>query len=172
MDIKIKYHDPHMPRVEQKIGSDWIDLRVVGVKGRPWIYNTKDLDDYGLCANNKKAMLDSEYVIYHEGDMLMLNLGVSISVPKGFECHVVPRSSTFKSWGLMQTNSLGVIDNAYCGNDDVWHMPVVAMRCGAISRYSRVCQFRVVESMPKINFNIVEDMNCDSRGGFGSTGVE
>ena len=94
-----------------------------------------------------------------------------MQLPKGYEAHVVPRSSTFKTWGILQTNSMGVIDNSYCGDDDMWYMPVYATRDTRILFNDRICQFRIVKKQPKIKFNPVTSLSSTNRGGFGSTGT-
>ena len=93
-----------------------------------------------------------------------------MKLPDGYEAHIVPRSSTFKKWGLIQTNHMGVIDNSYSGNNDQWHMPVLATRDTDIRLNDRICQFRIVENQPEIEFEEVESLDDKDRGGFGSTG--
>lgn len=91
-------------------------------------------------------------------------------LPDGYEAHLVPRSSTFKNFGIIQTNSMGVIDNSYSGEDDEWKMPVYALRDTVIKVNDRICQFRIEKRMEDIDFIEVEHLNDTSRGGFGSTG--
>ena len=93
-----------------------------------------------------------------------------MELPRGYEAHVVPRSSTFKNYGILQVNSCGIIDGSYCGNDDQWYMPVYATRDTVIGKNERICQFRIMENQPRIVFDEVESLNGDNRGGFGSTG--
>lgn len=97
-------------------------------------------------------------------------LGISVELPEGYEAHVAPRSSTFKNWGIIQTNSVGVIDNSYCGDNDIWMMPVYATRFTEIKKNDRVCQFRIVEKQPHLEFETVDHLGNEDRGGFGSTG--
>lgn len=97
-------------------------------------------------------------------------LGISVELPEGYEAHVAPRSSTFKNWGIIQTNSVGIIDNSYCGDNDIWMMPVYATRFAEIKKNDRVCQFRIVEKQPHLEFETVDHLGNDDRGGFGSTG--
>ena len=97
-------------------------------------------------------------------------LGISVELPEGYEAHVAPRSSTFKNWGIIQTNSVGIIDNSYCGDNDIWMMPVYATRFTEIKKNDRVCQFRIVEKQPHLEFETVDHLGNDDRGGFGSTG--
>lgn len=97
-------------------------------------------------------------------------LGISVELPEGYEAHVAPRSSTFKNFGIIQTNSVGVIDNSYCGDNDIWMMSVYATRFTEIKKNDRVCQFRIVEKQPHLEFETVDHLGNDDRGGFGSTG--
>ncbi len=141
MNIQIKYHTDITP-LEQKDGSDWIDLRA------------------------------AEDVELFEGDFKLISLGVSMQLPEGYEAHIVPRSSTFKNFGVLQTNHMGVIDESYCGDEDVWKFPAYAVRHTVIHKDDRICQFRIVGKQPKIEFNIVDKLDNVSRGGFGSTGIK
>lgn len=104
------------------------------------------------------------------GDFAIIKLGVGMKLPKGYEAHIVPRSSTYKKWGIIQTNSVGIIDNSYSGDNDQWMMPVLAMRDTHISKNDRICQFRIVEKQPEIKFTTVERLDDEDRKGFGSTG--
>ncbi len=139
--IRIKYFTDKIEKLDYIDGkSDWIDLRA------------------------------SEEVELKAGDFKLIPLGVAMQIPQGYEGHLAPRSSTFKTWGLIQTNSVGVIDCSYCGDDDMWRMPVYATRDTVIHVNDRVAQFRIIENQPKIVFEEVESLGNDSRGGFGSTG--
>ena len=102
----------------------------------------------------------------------MVPLGVAMELPKGYEAHLVPRSSTFKTWGLLQTNSMGVVDGSYCGDNDMWRMPVYATRDTVIHVNDRICQFRIMENQPKIQFEEVKALTGVDRGGFGTTGKQ
>lgn len=97
-------------------------------------------------------------------------LGISVELPEGYEAHVAPRSSTFKNWGIIQTNGVGVIDNSYCGDNDIWMMPVYATRFTEIKKNDRICQFRIVEKQPHLEFETVDNLGNEDRGGFGCTG--
>jgi len=141
MEIKIKYHADITP-LEQKAGSDWIDLRA------------------------------AETVVIKQGEAKKISLGVSMELPEGYEAHIVPRSSTFDTYGLIQTNGMGVIDNTYSGEFDIWKMPVYATKNTIVNKDDRICQFRIMGKQPKIDFVIVNEMTNESRGGFGSTGVQ
>lgn len=107
---------------------------------------------------------------YEEGDHKMIPLNVAIELPEGYEAHLVPRSSTFKNWGLIQTNSIGIIDNDFSGDDDEWHLPVLATRDGKVEKNDRVAQFRIMRVQPNFQIEEVESLDNENRGGFGSTG--
>ena len=113
----------------------------------------------------------AETVTMHAGEFRIISLGVSMQLPEGYEAHIVPRSSTFRKWGILQANSMGVIDESYCGDDDVWGFPALAMRDTTIARGDRICQFRVMRKMDKPELVTVEQLDNASRGGFGSTGL-
>ena len=141
--IRIKYFTDKIEKLDYIDGkSDWIDLRA------------------------------SEEVELKAGEFKLIPLGVAMEIPKGYEGHLAPRSSTFKTWGLIQTNSIGVIDCSYCGDDDMWRMPVYATRDTVIHVNDRIAQFRIIENQPKIVFEEVAHLGNDSRGGFGSTGKQ
>lgn len=112
-----------------------------------------------------------EEVVLKAGERTYVNLGFSCKLPKGYEAILAPRSSTFKRYGVLQTNSIGVIDSSYCGNDDIWMMPVYATADITIPVGSRICQFRIQEVQPEIEFEEVLDLHSENRGGLGSTGV-
>ncbi len=142
-EIKIKYFTEEIAKLEYIDGkSDWIDLRA------------------------------SEDVTLKAGEFRLIPLGVAMELPKGYEAHLVPRSSTFKNYGILQTNSCGVIDCTYCGDEDMWRMPVYATRDVTIQKNDRICQFRIMENQPKITFSQVDTLGNENRGGFGSTGKQ
>ena len=141
-NIKIKYHNKNIEKVATIENGDWIDLRA------------------------------AETVSMMAGDFKLISLGISMKLPEGYEAHVVPRSSTFKKWGILQTNSMGVIDNSYCGENDIWRFPALAMRDTVIEEGDRICQFRIVKKMEDVEFIEVEHMDNVDRGGFGSTGTK
>ena len=114
----------------------------------------------------------AEDVEMSTGDFRLISLGVSMKLPEGYEAHVAPRSSTFKKWGIIQVNGIGIIDNSYCGNDDIWRMPVLAMRNTHIHKGDRIAQFRVVQKQPSVEFVEVDYLEGPTRGGFGSTGTK
>lgn len=112
-----------------------------------------------------------EEVALQEGDFKIIPLGVAMKLPEGYEANFVPRSSTFKRWGVIQTNHFSVIDPSYCGNDDMWGLPVFATRSVVIPKGTRLCQFRINKVQPVINFEEVTNLFCESRGGFGTSGA-
>ena len=142
MTIKVKYHNPNMEKITIQPNGDWIDLRA------------------------------AETVPMKAGDFKLISLGVSMKLPEGYEAHVVPRSSTFKKWGVLQTNSMGVIDNSYSGENDIWRFPALAMRDTVIEEGDRICQFRIEKKMEAVDFETVDHMEDADRGGFGSTGTK
>ena len=140
-EIKIKYLNDDITRLEYIDGkSDWIDLRA------------------------------AEEVELKAGEFKLIHLGVAMQLPEGYEAHIVPRSSTFKKWGIIQTNHCGIVDNSYCGPNDWWRMPVFALRDTKIEVNDRICQFRIQKHQPPIMLKEVEHLGNENRGGFGSTG--
>lgn len=122
----------------------------------------------------------AEDVFIPIGQFKTISLGVSMELPEGYEAHMVPRSSTFKNFGVLMTNSLGVIDNSYCGDNDIWRFPAYCvfgglMRNGVkgtlIKKNDRICQFRIVKKQPDVEFGKVERLDNADRGGIGSTGI-
>lgn len=127
----------------------------------PIVFNPKG-DWTDLCS--------AETITLKKGDFALIPLGVGMKLPKNYEAHIAPRSSTFKTWGVLQTNSVAVIDNSYCGEEDEWKYPVYATRDVTIHRNDRICQFRIMKKQPKFKFKLVLHLEKISRGGFGSTG--
>ena len=116
-----------------------------------------------------------------EGERAMIPLGFALELPRGWEAHLAPRSSTFKTWGIIQTNSVGVVDDTYIGDNDQWHMPVFCLQGKDIEgihqgtwikKGDKIGQFRIMEVMPEIEFDEVEAFNNEDRGGFGTTGTK
>lgn len=140
LPLKIKYFDKNIEKLKKTEKGDWIDLR---------------------------SAID---ISLKKGDFALIPLGVGMVLPDGYEAHVVPRSSTFKNWKIIQTNSVGIIDNSYSGENDQWMMPVYAVEDTKIKKNDRICQFRILEKMPVLEIQEVEHLNDVSRGGFGSTG--
>ena len=164
--VKVKYHDSSMPKFEQIEKGNWIDCRVI--KGGKITHSdgTKEPLEWKVDNNG------TYYIEYKQGDFMMLPLGFSLNQGKGYEVNLVPRSSTFKNYGIIQTNHFGVGDDTFVGNNDMYHFPCYALRDGRINLYDRICQMKINKAMPQIIFNEVEDMKSEDRGGFGSTGVE
>ena len=118
----------------------------------------------------EKLAYIGEDVTLKKGEFKLIPLGIAMELPKGYEAHVVPRSSTYKNFGVIQTNHMGVIDETYCGDNDQWFMPVIAMRDTEIHVNDRICQFRIMEHQPQIIFEETEKLDGKDRGGFGTTG--
>ena len=143
MKIKIKYFTNEIEKLKFIDGtkSDWIDLRA------------------------------AQTVELKAGEFKLIPLGVAMQLPENYEAHMAPRSSTFKNWGIIQTNSVAVIDESYCGDNDEWRYPVYATRDTVINVNDRICQFRIMEKQPKVEFEEVKILGNDDRGGIGSTGI-
>ncbi len=143
--IEIKYFENSYGEKQEPIEKiekgDWIDLRC------------------------------NENITIEAGQLGFIRLGVGMRLPEGYEAHIAPRSSTFKKWGILQANSVGVVDNSYAGDADEWMMPVYSPAGSVIKRGDRVCQFRIIEKQPEIEFREVSHLDDISRGGFGSTGT-
>ena len=143
LEIQIKYKDDTVEKLCYIDGkSDWIDLR------------------------------SFEDVEFKAGEYKLIPLGVAMKLPEGYEAHVVPRSSTYKNFGLMQTNHMGVIDQSYCGDEDWWFVPMYATRDCVVRKNDRICQFRIMQNQPRIVFEEVNHLGDSNRGGFGSTGIQ
>lgn len=113
----------------------------------------------------------AEDVELKKGEYKLIPLGVAMQLPKGYEAHVLPRSSTFKKHKIILANSMGIIDNAYCGDGDEWHFPALATEDTFVKKNDRICQFRIVKKQPEIVFDVVDSLGNDDRGGLGSTGA-
>lgn len=114
----------------------------------------------------------AEDLILQAGECKLIKLNVAMELPVGYEAIVAPRSSTFKNFGIIMTNSIGIIDEMYCGDNDQWRFPAMAIRNTKINKGDRICQFRVIEHQPFLKFDEVEVLGNSDRGGFGSTGVD
>ena len=112
----------------------------------------------------------AEDVWLDAGEMCPISLGVSMELPEGYEAIVAARSSTPMRYGIICANSIGIIDNSYCGDGDVWRFPAYAVRPAQIKKGDRIAQFRIQQCMPEIEFETVESLGNANRGGFGSTG--
>lgn len=141
MNIRIKYFTDKIEKLRYIDGkSDWIDLRA------------------------------AEDVTLKAGEFKLIPLGIAMELPEGYEAHVVPRSSTFKNFGILQTNSMGIIDETYCGDNDQWFFPALAMRDTEIHVNDRICQFRIMTHQPAFDFKETDVLGNKNRGGIGSTG--
>lgn len=140
--VKIRYAVDGFPRIAAWDVGDWIDLRA------------------------------GETVQLRAGDYKRLSLGVAMELPEGYEAIVAPRSSTFEKYGCIPVNGIGIIDHNYCGNEDVWCLPVYATKTAKINKGDRIAQFRIQKNQPVIDFDEVDDLKNPNRHGFGSTGVE
>lgn len=139
--IQIQYLDNTIEKLAYIDGkSDWIDLR---------------------------SAVDVEL---KAGEFKLIHLGIAMKLPEGYEAHVVPRSSTYKNFGIIQTNHCGIIDSSYCGPNDYWYMPAYALRDTVIHKNDRICQFRIEKNQPKLVFEEVNELSGANRGGIGSTG--
>ena len=139
--IRIKYFHDDMEKLTYIDGkSDWIDLYA------------------------------AQTITLRAGESALIPLGVAIALPEEYEAHIVPRSSTFKNYGILQTNSMGVVDYTYRGDGDQWRMPAYATRDVTIEKNARICQFRIMKNQPRLTFTKVEHLDGPDRGGFGSTG--
>lgn len=146
MDIKVRYLNDlqgESYKLENINGvSDWVDLR---------------------------AACDIELKQF---EFKLIPLGIAMELPVGYEAIVAPRSSTYKNFGIIQANSVGVIDESYCGDNDQWYFPAIAFRDTVIHKGDRICQFRIVAHQPQITFTVVNTLGNKDRGGIGSTGVK
>ena len=138
--IKFKYFDPNVRTMKKIIGGDWIDLRA------------------------------AETVELKAGEYKLIKLGVGMILPRGYEAHILTRSSTPERFGIVLANGMGVIDNSYSGDADEWHFPAIALRDTVIEKGYRIAQFRIVKNQPLITFKEVKRLRKKSRGGLGSTG--
>lgn len=138
--IKIKYFDKTLEKIKMIKEGNWIDLR-----------SSIDID-------------------LKKGEFKLIPLGVGMALPEGYEAHIVPRSSTYKNFKIIQSNHQAVIDSSYRGDEDQWFYPVIAMEDTTIHKNDRICQFRIMKVQPQIIFEEVEKLDDNSRGGFGSTG--
>ena len=141
-EIKVRYLSDQIEKLCYIDGkSDWIDLRA------------------------------AEEVALKAGEMKLIPLGVAMRLPKGYDAWIVPRSSTFRNFGVLQANSFGVVDESYSGDEDQWCFPAYAVRDTVIHVNDRICQFRIMKHQPEISFTETEHLSEESRGGFGSTGI-
>ena len=116
-------------------------------------------------------LCNSEDVSINTFECKPIPLGVCMKLPEGYEAHLLPRGSTYKNFGIIQANGMGIIDESYCGDNDQWFMPPIALRSTFIPKGSRICQFRIMPKMEKVKFVETFQMLDEDRGGYGSTGV-
>lgn len=140
--IKVKYFNKDLEKLNKIAIGDWIDLRA------------------------------AKTVSLKKGEYALIPLGIAVELPPGYEANIVPRSSTYKNFKVLQTNSFAVIDESYCGDDDQWHFPCIAMEDTTINFNDRICQFRINKKMEAIEILEVESLGNKNRGGIGSTGVK
>ena len=143
-NIKIKYDTDDIKHIEKIEQGDWIDLR------------------------------SAEDVTMFLGEYKMISLGVAMQLPEGYEAHIAPRSSTFKNFGIILVNGIGIVDHSYCGDNDIWKFPALCLKHEGtiIKKGDRIAQFRIVKKQPEIRFETVEHLDGVNRGGIGSTGVK
>jgi dUTP pyrophosphatase len=142
-----------MPRLVKLDNGDWVDLYLVDIVNLP-----------------DRFTGDGWHI--RQGDILQISLGVSMELPAGYEAIIAPRSSLFKRHGLILANSIGIIDNSYRGDDDIWGGYLFCLTGETfIKKYERILQFRIIKNQPNVKFEMVDNLNNDSRGGFGSTGI-
>lgn len=147
MELHVKYFDPSIPPLKRIFVGDWIDLRT------------------------------REDVVMECGTYRNIPLNVAIKLPDGYEAIMAPRSSTFKNFGILMANGIGVIDETYCGDDDEWQFPAYALNIPGhhdrvwIPKGMRIAQFRIIEHQPIFDIRTVVSHGEKNRGGFGTTGT-
>lgn len=140
--IKVRYHKelcPELIEMDKNPKGDFIDLR------------------------------SAENVKMTQGEYKNISLGISVQLPKGYHAEIVPRSSTYRNFGIIMSGSIGIIDESYCGDNDIWHFTAIALKDTEINVNDRICQFRIVRNRD-INIEIVDKLYNEDRGGIGSTG--
>jgi dUTP pyrophosphatase len=188
LSVNVKYFNKDMSKIEVTDKGDWNDLRCVGatkiivqntitekdgekILNRNTIKMPIQLQDGKFPNEETKELEDVKFIQYSKGDFLLLDLGIAMQLPEGYEANVVPRSSTFKTFTVIETNSMGVIDNLYRGDGDKWFMPVLAMQDGFIIYNERICQYKIVEKMKDVDYNELDKFDAENRGGHGSSGT-
>jgi dUTP pyrophosphatase len=142
LQIKVKYFENTLPKISKLTQGDWLDLRA------------------------------AQTIELKQSQFGLIPLGIAMELPEGYEAHIVPRSSTFKNFGIIETNSMGVVDESYKGDNDQWFFPAYALRDTVIEFGERICQFRIVEKMPEVEIVEVEHLDNPDRNGHGSTGTK
>lgn len=138
--VKVLYHDEELEKLKKISQGDWTDLR------------------------------SAEDVVMKKGEWRLIDLGISMELPEGYEAIMAARSSLFKNTGLIVTNAIGVIDHSYCGPEDHWKLSVYATRDTEVHKNDRIAQFRIQRIQPEVFFKTVDKLNNPNRNGFGSTG--
>ena len=136
-------------------------------------YHSDEIEHLRYIDGEKSNWIDlraAEDVVMKQGDFKLISLGIAVQLPKGYEMIIAPRSSTFKNFGILQANGIGIIDESYCGDNDILRFPALAMRDTEIHVNDRICQFRIQKHQPGLNVVEVEKLEGKDRGGFGSTG--
>ena len=171
MKLKIKYKvNDEGQYIHNCLKGDWVDL----IAAQSYELHPSQADTL------KSKTVDGVSSKYRNvtSEVTYIKLGIAMELPKGFEAIVAPRSSTPKNFGIVCANSIGIIDNSYCGNNDIWRMPVLAMEDTFIPFNDRIAQFRFMPRMQYcdkkfkfgINFVQTDDLGTEDRGGFGSSG--
>lgn len=140
LQIKIKYFNDKLEKIQKILIGDWIDLR-----------------------SSVTTHMD-------KGQFQLIPLGIAMELPEGYEAHIVPRGSTFTNFGIIQTNHQGIVDESFKGDEDQWFMPAYALRDTTIHMNDRICQFRIMKKMPEVEFVEVDKLQNEDRGSHGSTG--
>ena len=155
-EIKIKYFDSFEEHKLKKIEKgDWIDLRINGVKV--------------ITSRGKEIKFSGDVYNIQPNAVVCISLGIAMQLPKGYEAYILPRSSLFLKHGLLLTNSMGLIDNSYNGDEDEWKGVFYSTRNTTLQKGERILQFRIMKNMPAVEFKEMEQLGISSRGGFGST---
>ena len=147
----------HSPYVTMERNGDCIDLNFCG------------LDK--VFTDNSTVCVDDKIMYYKKGSIFRVKLGFSMEMPEGKRANVYQRSGTRKNFGVLLTNHVGIIDNAYNGTDDQWMAEFYAIEDGQMKLGDRILQFEIVDIMPKVEFDVVESFDNENRGGYGSTGI-
>lgn len=142
LQIKIKYKDDSIERITKFANGDWLDIRA------------------------------AEDMELKQGEFKLIPLGIAVELPSNYESHIIPRSSTFKNFGIIETNSMGLIDESFKGDGDFWFFPAYALRDTKINKNDRIAQFRIVEKMPEVELIEVGHLGNEDRDGHGSSGVK
>ena len=142
LKVRIKYFSEDLERIKKVQIGDWIDLRA------------------------------AETVELRKGQHYYIPLGVAMELPEGYEAWLTSRSSMAKTFKIVHCDDMGIIDGSYKGDNDEWKLPVIAIDDTIIHKNDRICQFRLHEVMPPVEFEEVETLGNSDRGGLGSTGTE